>query len=100
MNTGLVAVLVGILAALGAWLLGKSSGKRETIKEVKTQETIHKALAEKAIAKDTARIINESAAANSDINEFFSDFATKVGNEIEAGQALADRAKEWQGRNQ
>lgn len=108
MNTGIVAALVGVVAALLAWFVGRTSGKKETIKEVQTQEAVRRAESEKTIAIDTARIVSESAASKSSIEKSFEAFDEKLkqaeidGNPnymAEAAQILADIAQSWKDRN-
>ena len=106
MNTGFVAALVGVAATVLAWFLGRISGKKETIREVKTQETIHKAESEKAIAQDTARIVSENVADKTAIDQTLNEFEGKLkehsGDEdymAEAAQFLADIANGWKDRN-
>ena len=105
-NTVIVAALVGVVATVLAWFIGRTSGKKETIREVKTQESIHRAESEKAIAQDTARIVSENVADKSSINQNLKDFEDRLKENkddenymAEAAQFLADMANGWRDRN-
>lgn len=70
MNSGIVAVILGIIALLGAWFFGKSKGKEETktemSKEIATEKAkaeeaeFEKELAEFAAQETTGTVLNEA----------------------------------------
>ena len=110
---GLYAFILGIVAVIGAWLFGKAKGTSETKTKISGQVIIEKQKAEKAekekeLALETAKIVSGQTAESNALNEYFSEFESKLeqaktegnpGFAIEAAQALAKQAEAWRQRN-
>lgn len=110
---GLYAFGAGILAILICFLAGKKTGRKEAEHkaEVKIQNAeakASKAETERDIALDTVQIKKQTTAETDSIKRFFDEFeeqkaeADKDNNidyAIAAAQKLAERARQWQERN-
>ena len=109
MGSGIWAFFAAIVAIVIAFLSGKKTGKDQTAHKVaEARQKIKATETEKELVQDAAKQVQEMTAEKEAVYGFFNDYerelaeAKQTGNTdyaIEAAKKLAERAIEWQKRN-